>query len=203
MNQQINLYLPMFRRQEKIFSAMTMAQTSLLFLIVLTTIYFYGEYKIKPLESQLQHVNRDVATLQAQVNSYQKQIPEQARSKLLENEIARLEKELKQREEIQAILARQELGDTRGFSSYLEAIARQHVEGMWLTRVAIKNGGNALTLEGKTLSPVLVPRYIQRLGKENILSGITFNVMELQRPSANERQVAAGRSELDFNISTD
>jgi Tfp pilus assembly protein PilN len=203
MNQQINLYQPMFHRQVKVFSAMTMAQTSLLFLIVLTTIYFYGEYKIKPLEIQLQHVNQDVATLNAQVNSYRKQTPEQAKSNLLENEITRLEKELKQREEIQAILARQELGNSRGFSGYLEALARQHVEGTWLTRVVIKNGGKALSLEGKTLSSELVPRYIQRLAKENILSGITFNVMELQRPGAGDNHVAAGRNVLDFNISTD
>jgi Tfp pilus assembly protein PilN len=203
MIQQINLYQPMFRRQAKVFSAITIAQTSLLILVVLTTIYFYGQYKIKPLEIQLQHASQDVASLQLQVNNYKKQIPEQAKSQLLENEIARLEKELKQREDIQAILARQELGNTRGFSGYMEALARQHVEGTWLTRVAIKNGGQALSLQGKTLSSELVPRYIQRLAKENVLSGITFNVMELQRPNAKDKQVIAGRNELDFNISTD
>lgn len=203
MIQQINLYQPMFRRQVKVLSAMTMAHTTLLLLVVLTTVYFYGQHRIKPLAVQLQKFSHDVASLQAQVDSYKKQIPDDTRGQLLENEIARLEKELKQRKEVQVILAHQELGNTKGFSGYMEALARQHVEGTWLTRVAITNGGRALSLEGKTLSPVLVPRYIQRLAKENILSGITFNVMELQRPGAGEKQVAAGHNELDFNISTD
>lgn len=202
MNQQINLYQPMFRRQDKIFSAMTMIQTSFLFLVVLTTIFFYGQYKIKPMKIQLQKVTRDVASLQSQVNTYKSRTPTQGKSKLLENEIVRLQKELHQREEIQSILKRQELGNSTGFSGYMEALAREHVQGTWLTALTIKNGGKDLKLQGKTLASELVPRYIQRLAKEDLLSGITFNVMELQRPKETEKQSVPGRTALDFNIST-
>lgn len=202
MNQQINLYQPMFRRQDKVFSAMTMIQTSFLFLVVLTIIFFYGQYKIKPMKIQLQKVTRDVASLQSQVNTYKTRTPIQGKSKLLENEIARLQKELQQREEIQSILKRQELGNSTGFSGYMEALAREHVQGTWLTALAIKNGGKDLSLQGKTLASELVPRYIQRLAKEDLLSGITFNVMELQRPKETEKRSVPGRMALDFNIST-
>lgn len=202
MNQQINLYQPMFRRQEKVFSAMTMLQTICLFLVVLGIIYFYGQYQIKPLQAQLRKLNRDVSSLQGQVDRYREQVPPPARSQLLENEIARLERELQERRKIQVILEQQELGNAHGFSAYMEALAREHVQGTWLTSVAINNGGRALKLQGKTLASELVPRYIQRLSNEDVLAGISFNVMELQRPAAAGEKPVPGRNELDFNIST-
>jgi Tfp pilus assembly protein PilN len=202
MKQQINLYQPVLRRQEKVFSAMTMLQTICLFLVVLTIIYFYGQHQIKPLQVQLRKLNRDVASLQSQVDSYKNQASPGTGSRLLENEIARLEKDLQERRKVQKILEQQELGNTEGFSGYMEALARQHVRGTWLTRVAIENGGRALSLHGRTLASELVPRYIQRLANEDILSGISFNVMELQRPDAKKEGAVPGRNALEFNIST-
>lgn len=202
MNQQINLYQPKFRRQEKVFSAMIMIQICCLFFVVLAIIYFYGQYQIKPMKIQLQKVNRDVASLRSKVNAYKAKIPNLSKSRLLENEVARTQKELQQREKVRAMLKQQELGNAIGFSGYLEALAREHVQGTWLTGVAIKNGGKELSLQGKTLSSELVPRYIQRLSKEDLLSGITFNVMELQRPKETEKPSGPGQTALDFNIST-
>lgn len=202
MNQQINLYQPMFRRQEKVFSAMTMMQTSLLFLIVLSTIYFYGQYRINPLQIELQKFTRDVRSLQSRVDGYRRKLPQPGKSQLLDTEIARLEKELQQRRQIQDILQRQELGNAQGFSAYLKALARQHVQGTWLTRVAIDNGGKSLSLQGKTLSSELVPRYIQRLSEESTLAGLSFNVMELRRPGTTGKQAAPVNGALDFSIST-
>jgi len=202
MNQQINLYQPMFRRQEKVFSALTMLQTISLFLVVLGIIYFYGQYQLKPLQEQARKLNRDTASLQAHVNKYRKQVPPANRSKLLENEIARLQQELDQRRRIRDILVHQEIGNSTGFSEYMEALARQHVQGTWLTGVDIDNGGKSLSLHGKTLASELVPRYIQRLGSEQILAGISFNAMDLQRPPEQKEQSFAGNVPLDFNIST-
>lgn len=202
MNQQINLYQPMFRRQEKVFSALTMLQTISLFLVVLGIIYFYGQSQLKPLQDQVRKLSRDTASLQAQVNKYRKQVPPAGRSKLLENEIARLQRELEQRRQIRDILAHREIGNSIGFSRYMEALARQHVQGTWLTGVAIDNGGKSLSLHGKTLASELVPRYIQRLGSEQILAGISFNAMDLQRPPEQKEQSIAGSVPLDFKIST-
>jgi len=202
MNQQINLYQPMFRRQEKVFSALTMLQTISLFLVVLGIIYFYGQYQLKPLQEQVRKLSRDTASLQAQVSKYRKQAPPANRSKLLGNEIARLQQELDQRRRIRDILAHREIGNSTGFSGYMEALARQHVQGTWLTGVEIDNGGKSLSLHGKTLASELVPRYIQRLGSEQILAGISFNAMDLERPPEQKAQLIAGNVPLNFKIST-
>ena len=196
MNQQINLYQPMFRKQKVVFSAMTMLQVSIFFLIVFAALYAYEVNQIKPYKKQLASMDNELAQLNSQVTALTGS-KKQSKSKLLEREIAKLSKELEQRENILKILSSRSFGNSDGFSSYLEAFARGHVQGTWLTSVNIKQGGAALGLKGKTLSSELVPVYIQKLAEEKSLDGSSFNVMELARVEAEQ-----GNSELSFSIST-
>lgn len=200
MNQQINLYQPMFRRQEKVFSAAMMIQTIFLFIGLLAVIYFYGQYQINPLERQLMNTNAALVKLRSQVDQYRQTTGQRGKSKLLEDEINRLQKELDERRKVRDILANQQIGSGPGFSDLMEALARQHIQGTWLTAFEISAGGNALSMNGKTLSSGLVPRYLQRLGEESVMSGIAFNNIELQR-SAKEDRDADGR-EMIFHVST-
>ena len=84
---------------------------------------------------------------------------------------------------------------SRGKVVDLEALARQHVAGTWLTKIRIGDGGASVGLEGKTFSSELVPVYIQQLANEKTLAGTAFNVMELHRSEGVEDQ-------LNFKIST-
>ena len=196
MHQQINLYQPMFREQKVPFSTMTMLQVGILFLIVFAALYTYEANQIKPYKKRLAAMDNELAQLSAQAAAFNSS-KKQSKSKLLEREIAKLSKELEQRERISKILSNRSFGNSQGFSSYLEAFARGHVEGTWLTSVNIKQGGAALGLKGKTLSSELVPVYIQKLAEEESLDGSAFNVMELARVETEE-----GNSELNFSIST-
>ena len=196
MHQQINLYQPMFREQKVVFSAMTMLQVGVFFLIVFAGLYAYESRNLKPYEKQLASMDKELAQLTVQVEALSK-VQKQSKSKLLEREISKLTKELEQRERISNILGSRSFGNSEGFSSYLEAFARGHVQGTWLTSVNIKQGGAALGLKGKTLSSELVPVYIQKLAEEQSLNGSAFNVMELARVETEE-----GDSELNFSIST-
>lgn len=196
MHQQINLYQPMFREQKVVFSALTMLQVGVFFLVVFAALYAYEANSLKPYEQQLAAMDKELAQLNIQVEALGS-VKKKSKSKLLEREIAKLSKELEQRERIANILGSRTFGNSEGFSSYLEAFARGHVEGTWLTSVNIKQGGAALGLKGKTLSSELVPVYIQKLAEEKSLDGSAFNVMELARVETEE-----GDSELDFSIST-
>ena len=196
MHQQINLYQPMFREQKVIFSAMTMLQVGVFLLIVFAGLYAYEANQIKQYQKQLASMDNELAQLSAQAGALSG-AKKQSKSKLLEREIAKLSKELEQRERISNILGRRSFGNSEGFSSYLEAFARGHVQGTWLTSVNIKQGGAALGLKGKTLSSELVPVYIQKLAEEKSLDGSAFNVMELARVETGD-----GNSELNFSIST-
>ncbi len=196
MNQQINLYQPMFRKQKVLFSAMTMLQVGIFFLIIFASVYVYQSSQLKPYKKQLVSIDKEIAQLGGQVAALMAS-KKQSKSKLLENEIVKVTKELEQRERISKILNGKTFGNSSGFSSYLEAFAKGHVEGTWLTSVNIKQGGAELGLKGKTLSSELVPVYIQNLAKQVSLNGSSFNVMELARVETDE-----GQSELNFSIST-
>jgi Tfp pilus assembly protein PilN len=195
MNQQINLYQPMFRKQKIVFSAMTMLQVGIFFIVVFTSIYIYQSSQIKPYKKQLATIDKELIQLANQIASIS--TPQKSKSKLLENEITKLTKELEQRKRISRVLTSRSFGNSSGFSSYLEAFAKGHVQGTWLTSVNIKQGGTSLGLKGKTLSSELVPVYIQKLAEEESLHGSSFNVMELARLEKDE-----GVSELSFSIST-
>ena len=186
MNQQINLYQPIFRRQKKVFSSMTMIQISAIFLVVFAVIYVYGELKLQPVKDQLLTLEKNLVLLNGELSKAQRLLPGSSGSKLLENEIARLTNELSNRQQVQSLLTNRIGGNTEGLSSYLEAFARQHVKGTWLTKITIIQGGNNFALEGKTLTSELVPIYIDGLASESILNGMSFNVMELSRPEEPE-----------------
>ena len=196
MNQQINLYQTMFRKQKVIFSAMTMLQVSVLFLLLFSAIYAYQLLALKPYETQLGATEKDLLQLQQQVSQLESSIKKRG-SKLLENEIAKLSRQLEQKQRIAQILASRSFGNAAGFSAYLESFARGHVEGTWLTNVNIKAGGSLLGLQGKTLSSELVPIYLQKLSEEERLQGSSFNVMEIARVVSEE-----GDAEINFLIST-
>ena len=197
MNQQINLYQPMFRKQKVMFSAVTMLQVSVFFLLLFATLYVYQLMKLKPYEKQLESLGIDLTQLRAQVAVIESKKAGKGKSKLIENEIAKLSKELEQRERIMKVLSNKSFGNSTGFSAYLESFARKHVSGTWLTDVSIRQGGSSLGLKGKTLSSELVPVYIQQLADEKSMQGSSFNVMELSRVETEE-----GKSELNFLIST-
>lgn len=197
MNQQINLYQDMFRKQKVVFSAVTMLQVAIFFLFVFSCLYAYQNSELKPLQKQLASINSELSQLGSQLAAMESSQKNKSKSKLLENEIEKLSNELIQRERISNVLSSRSFGNSSGFSSYLEAFARGHVEGTWLTRVSINAGGTLLGLEGKTLSSEFVPVYIQQLAEEKSLSGSSFNVMEIARVETDE-----GSSEINFLIST-
>ncbi len=197
MMQQVNLYQPMFRKQKVIFSAVTMLQVGLFFLLVFSGLYAYQNMQIKPYKKRLVNIEMELSQLGSQVTAFESSLKNKDKSKLLENEIAKLSSELEQREKISSILSSREFGNSSGFSSYLESFARGHVEGTWLTDVNIHQGGASLGLKGKTLSSELVPVYIQKLAQEESLHGSSFNMMELARIEKEE-----GEPEISFLIST-
>jgi len=180
LNQQINLYQPIFRREKKIFSSAAMLQLGLVVLLGLMAIYGNAYMKIQPVSSQLSNLQAQRDRMRAQ-NETLLARRVKTKSELLEQQVARLAIELEERRAVAAALASGTFGDTSGFGDYLEALARQHVEGTWITALSIGKGGASVDIAGNALFPDLVPVYIQRLSREPVFSGTSFNVLKLAR----------------------
>ena len=195
MKQQINLYQPMFRRQEKVFSALTMLQIVAFFIVVYGVLYGYTMLKLQPFQQELDKTNTQLERMTLQLDEQQKRISSRGKSTMIESEIARLSRELEQGERLREVLTKRSFGNVDGFSSYFAALANGHVDGTWLTTIRIESGGEQLSLNGKSIKAELVPTYIKKLALESIFDNRKFNILELQREEE-------GYGRISFNIAT-
>ncbi|WP_342114803.1 PilN domain-containing protein [Pseudoduganella sp. OTU4001] len=182
MSQQINLFNPIFLKQKKIFTAVHMVQTLGVIAVGAVLLAVYGAIKTSQLEQAVNARKSAAAAAEARLAQVTKEFPPKQKSQALESDLARMQQELKSLHEVQGILERGELGNTAGYSEYFRALARQHVDGVWLTGLNVVGAGKEIGLEGRALQPELVPGYIQRLTREAVLQGKTFGSLEIARP---------------------
>lgn len=182
MSQQINLYNPLLLKQKKIFSARTMAQALGLIALGLTAVYGYARYQVANLQTETERADKRHEAVQARLARISQQFGPRQKSAELEASIKRVEGELLALAEVQAALKQGGLVSASGFSPYLLALARQAVEGVWLTEFSAS--GSEMAISGRTLKPGLVPDYIQRLSSEQVMQGRKFAMLEMRKPAA-------------------
>ena len=73
--------------------------------------------------------------------------------------------------------------DAVAFSAVLEGLGRQRPEPLWLTRIHVGEGGQALGLAGRALEASVVPGYLERLGREPALQGREFTHFRIDQPT--------------------
>lgn len=177
MSQQINLYNPVFLKQKKVFSSVAMARALGVLLIGALALVAYGKRHVSGLEQEAQAVNAQLAqkrARQAMVNT--EFAPRQPR-KELEAEVVEAEAQLRALQSVSGVLARGELGNTSGYSEHYKALARQHVNGLWLTGVTV--AGADIGIRGRALEGSMVPGYITRLTREPVMQGKSFASLQI------------------------
>ena len=89
----------------------------------------------------------------------------------LAEELAQSQGELLDLKEVAAVIERGELGNTQGYAEYFRALARQSVDGLWLTGVSIAGAGLDIGVRGRAMDPALVPGFLVRLRNERVMQG--------------------------------
>lgn len=189
MQQQINLYQPIFRRQRKQYSARAMVQTVAVVCTGLAVAYGYGWWRVHGLQREVAMLSAQKAVAAHQLSAVQSAYSPRPKSVLLEQEIVRIERQLEATRTIADLLASGNVGTRQGFSARLAALARQHVPGTWLRSVRIEEGGRRIVIVGSALAPELVPELVQRLTAEAAFAGSGFEQLELTRPQDAPSQV--------------
>lgn len=179
MSQQINLYHPLFKRQKKYFSGRTMAQALGLLFVVSLVLYTFAAYRVSTLERDVAASAERLKLAENNMLLAERNAPPRVKSPLLEAEAAQLAVHLAAREHMLAILNGGAIGNTRGYSEYFRAFARQDTEGVWLTELRLTNNANGIMVNGRALEPALVPSYVQRLQNEPTLRGRLFDTLEM------------------------
>src|SRR5512135_3447289 len=119
MSQQINLFNPVFMKQKKYFSVITMLQA--LGLIVAGSALFYGYalYQVGELSRQADAMSKRYAAEQARLVTYTNEFSLQRSAQMLEAELNQLEAQAKAQETVLSTLKSGALGNTEGYSEYM------------------------------------------------------------------------------------
>jgi len=194
MAQQINLFNPVFLKQKRYFSAVTMVQA--LGLVVAGVLAFYGytTYESSAQARIAADASRQLASQTQQVGALTREYSPQGRSRQLQEELVRVNARLKQREEALALLQTGGLGNTAGFARYLAALARQSIGGVWLTGVSVSGDEVDLILAGRVLQPDLVPAYLRALNREEVMRGRRVSELRLTAREEQDPATAAPRA---------
>ncbi|HET6655452.1 MAG TPA: PilN domain-containing protein [Gammaproteobacteria bacterium] len=198
MIQQINLYQPILRKPQKVFSARTMSQALAIIAGALILLYSWGIWqthqlngRIAMLQAQQRHENEVLEKLEATLAARQP-------SAALSQALAAAEHERDAKQALLKALSAPHRVNTAGFASVLEGLARTSVPGLWLTRIALANGGDDISLVGATTRSAQVPELVHKLAAAPAFSGVEFKQLEIRR----DDDQAHGRAQLDFLLST-
>lgn len=180
--QQINLYQPILRKQEKVFSLKTLLQGNLIILVALLLIYLFTLYQTRSLEGQYENMQRELTERSKSLVQLQQQFPPRNKSQTLAKQLEARQAQLAHKRRLLNELRQQNTGadGNPGFSEQLSGLARQDVEAVWLERISVR-GGKQLTLQGWATAPEEIPRLLQRLAGEPSFSGTHFSQVQISR----------------------
>jgi len=193
VSQQINLFNPIFLQQKKIFSARTMGAALLVLFVGVAAIQVYGKMRVQALQKQADAGAAQLAQKQARLTGVAAEFVPRQKSTAVEAELAEAEGQLAALRDVSGVLERGELGNTQGYAEYFRALARQHVDGLWLTGVNIAGAGIDIAVRGRALDPQRVPGYLNRLTTEPVMRGKAFGSLSISQGVAGTRLDEAGK----------
>jgi hypothetical protein len=182
VSQQINLFNPIFLKQKKYFSAVTMVQGLGLILLGCALLVAYADFQVSLRTREAAVSSAQLLKTKGQLITISAQFAPHQSDPALDKEIKDTEADIKSVQGVFDALQSGEFGNTKGYSGYFSAFSRQIVDGLWLTGISIYGAGHDINLSGRTLNPELVPAYLARLRRETEMQGKSFATLEMQTP---------------------
>ncbi len=200
MSQQINLYNPIFLAQRKHFSVRAMGVALAVIAAALTVVALAEAARLAGLREYRAELAAQRSSAEVQLAQLAAQKSARAPSPLLKDELNRLQAELKTQGELVTLLQGAQLGSTSGYSRYLRALAHQTFDGVWLTRVTLAAPGDRLSIEGRVARESLLPEFLRRLGRDEVLRGRSFGALEMSAAEPQQRGAAPGAQGADRSV---
>jgi hypothetical protein len=171
MSQQINLFNPVFLQKKKLFTASTMAASLGALALGLTAVGVAAKVRVASLQAQADQGAAQLERTQKRLTSVIAEFAPRQKDAKLAEELSAAQAELVDLKDVAGVIERGELGDTGGYAEYFRALARQSVDGLWLTGVSIAGAGLDIGVRGRAMDAALVPGYLGRLRNERVMQG--------------------------------
>lgn len=179
--QQVNLYQDELRTQQLKYSALMFVQISIVLLVVFSIASGVSYFQLQQHQADLIVSQQKQKIAMANLQKLQTELSLRKKDITLAKRIVTKTKELANKQKVISILSRDEFGNTDGFIEHMTGLARQRIEGLWLTRIRIAEGGTDVSLFGITSKAALLPKYLQRLSAEKAFTGTEFKSLLMQR----------------------
>ena len=180
MVQNVNLYDPSLRIQRDWLSAESFGLSVLGAVLAVALGAGFMRWQLRQIEEP---ARQTAAALQAQQDAIQelaRRVDSLRPDPRLIADVSNTQSTLQQRQEALRMLRAGGLGHEQGHAQTMEAFARQHVEGLWLTGLTLERADMAL--RGRAMRPELIPTYVGRLNQEPALQGRSFRALDIVRP---------------------
>jgi Tfp pilus assembly protein PilN len=195
INQQVNLFQPIFRKERKLLSFKVLVQGCAAVAVGLAMLFGWSLQQTQQMETELAQLKRQQSQFSTKLTEVSARLASMKTDTAPQLALASLEKELVARQKVVSALQRVKDSYSKGVSAYLESFSRQAPKGVWLTGFTVQAGGEGLVIRGSSLSPALVPTFLQQLSSENALRGTEFGLLQIQREKPDA-------SYVDFTVFT-
>jgi hypothetical protein len=209
MFQQINLYEPIFREEHKLFSAKTICVGLGVVAAGLVAIALFSSWQVILLDRLLHTVHAQEAAQSALIEHANSMVNLGESPQAIETRLKSIAIDLERRQQALRYLRGGVAdgptgpgggaggpGRNHGFSGRMAALARQQLDGLWVTGTNFTANYSRFELSGSAMSAELVPIYLGRLTSEAALAGIPLQSIEIRQPKK------AGRGEIEFTVSS-
>lgn len=195
MNQQINLYQPIFRKEKIIFSARTIVGLALGLIVLLILWSILVDQRIAALEAELDRQEAAEQRAVEQISRLRENMPPSEPDATLRTRVEQLRDRRRALQASLQALQRTTPAAEAELRPRFDALARQVPEGVWLTALRVAEQGRSVTIEGRALEPRLVPDYLSGLSTVGLLDGLGFRQVRLDARAEDRPGVA-------FRVST-
>lgn len=204
IEQNVNLYQEQFHPEKETLTIMHCLIAMLLVVGILAGLSWNKTMQLQDIEQEVSDLNAQNDRMMQQLSTLAVTNNQNKKKAVKETDIKDKETELKTRRELLGSLTGQKYGSTEGFSEFMVALSRQHVQGAWITGLSVNKGGEDLAIIGSSLKPELAPIYLQKLSNEKVFAGKSFAMLKLHRNEDNSSTVSQNSSEkIDFVFRTE
>jgi len=182
--QQINLFNELFEEQTQRFTARTMAIGAGALVLGLAGVGVYNSMRLADLQREAAAGAARLDKAQKRLASVNAEFAPRRQDPKLDGELADANAQLDALHRVSDTIKGGDLGNTQGYAEYFRALARQRVEGLWLTGVSVGGAGRDIGVRGRTLDPALVPGFLGRLRNEQVMQGVPVGSLQIGEAAA-------------------
>jgi Tfp pilus assembly protein PilN len=181
MKLDIDLYQDEFRTGFRPFGLSTLVVLLLLVLLGGMAWRAVLGFELRSVKGDIERVADRIDQLNGEIEALSARLGSEEAKQRIQQRITGLREAIGKRERLLADMAIDKGAAGRLPSAYLEGVARQAGDGLWLSHLAVDHRADQVEIRGHATDPSRVPAFVGRLGDEIAFRGLRFRRLVISR----------------------